>query len=223
MNKIQTDAPRGVKTRWCVFNQADDAAIKRLLVLLPSQDLDEAALANILWVLARKDNARARLLCLLSDWSDEPQMRLRAALVCALLRESGIEAEAEYAQGADWLRETQTRRLPGDVVVCHAEQTIADGANAFSVQFKPISQFFIAQRIPVCEVSGVVRGKPQSRLSQLRSLALPALIIVLTLVAQVIFTRLTTSWALWARNLSLGVSSAVELVSIAWLATPRGD
>lgn len=223
MNNTQPNAPRGAKAKWCVYNNADEAAIKRLLVLLPSQDMDEASLANILWVLARKDNAPVRLFCLMSDWSDEPQMRLRIALIMALLRESGIEAEAEYAQGIDWLRETQKRRLPGDVVICHAEQALPDGMNKLSVQLKPISHFFIAQRIPVCEVSGILHTQTQSRFNQFKSWALPAFIIVLTLIAQVIFTRLTMGWALWARNLSLGVSSAVELASIAWLAAPRGD
>jgi hypothetical protein len=89
------------------------------------------------------------------------------------------------------------------------------------VQFKPLSHFFVAQRIPVCEVSGALKTQKQSRLSQIRAWALPVFIIIVTLIAQIVFTRLTASWALWARNISLGVSSALELVSIAWLATPR--
>ena len=221
MNTKQCDPPSGVKTKWQVYNHEEGTSIKRLLVLLPTQDIDEASFANVLWVLARKNNASVHLLCLMNDWSDEPQTRLRAALVRALLRETEIEAQAEYAQGADWLRETQTRRLPGDVIVCHAEQMMADGMNKFSVQFKPLSHFFVAQRIPVCEVSGALKTQKQSRLSQIRAWALPVFIIIVTLIAQIVFTRLTASWALWARNISLGVSSALELVSIAWLATPR--
>ncbi|HQV69198.1 MAG TPA: hypothetical protein PLJ62_01060 [Thermoflexales bacterium] len=212
----------GPKAKWHFYN-ANNANTRRFLVLLPCEDLDEAALANFLWMMASGTKAAVSFLALIQDWSDEPQMRLRVALISALLRESGVESSAEYARGGDWLSAIQTRRLPGDVIVCHAEQKHPDTLNGLSVKLKPLSHFFIAQRIPACELSGILRVRHVNKLTNITRWVLPLIVILITLALQMIFTRMAANWSLLARDFALGASSAIELLSVAWFSSSRGD
>jgi hypothetical protein len=197
------------------------AAIKRLLVLLPNCDFREAMLANVLWSTVSRNGATVRLLAAVDDWSDEPRIRMRVALLAAMLRESGLDAEVEFVTGADWMETVLDRWMPGDVIVAHAEQTLPSPASARTLARVPLSQAFVALGKPVCELSGVALPLEPGAARTLVTWILPALVIVGSFVAQAVFLRLAQEWAIWARQATFIASSALEVALIAALARPR--
>lgn len=197
------------------------AAINRLLVLLPNCDFREAMLANVLWSAVSRNGATVRLLAAVDDWSDEARIRMRVALLAAMLRESGLDAEVEFVTGTDWVETVLDRWIPGDVIVSHAEQTLPPAASARTFARVPLSQAFVALGKPVCELNGVALPLEPSAARTLVTWILPALVIVGTFVAQAVFLRLAQEWAIWARQATFIASSALEVALIAVLARPR--
>jgi len=198
-----------------------EAAINRLLVLLPNCEFQEAILANVLWSTVSRNRATVRLLAAVDDWSDEARIRMRVALLAAMLRESGLDAEVEFIAGADWVEHVLDRWTPGDVIVSHAEQTLPSPTSARAFARVPLSQAFIALGKPVCELSGVAIPPERGAARALVTWILPALVIVGSFIVQAVFLRLAREWAIWARQATFIASSALELALIAALARPR--
>ncbi|MEO6062464.1 MAG: hypothetical protein ABIQ99_11050 [Thermoflexales bacterium] len=197
------------------------AAINRLLVLLPNCEFQEAILANVLWSTVSRNRATVRLLAAVDDWSDEARIRMRVALLAAMLRESGLDAEVEFVTGADWVETVLDRWMPGDVIVSHAEQTLSSLASARTFARVPLSQAFVALGKPVCELCGVALPPEGGAARALVTWILPALVIVGSFVVQAVFLRLAHEWAIWARQATFIASSALEVALIAALARPR--
>lgn len=197
------------------------AAIHRLLVLLPNCEFQEATLANVLWSIVSRNGATVRLLAAVDDWSDEARIRMRVALLAAMLRESGLEAEVEFVAGTDWIETVLDRWTPGDVIVSHAEQTLPSPAAARTLARIPLSQAFVGLGKPVCELRGVALPPERSVGRALVTWILPALVIVGAFVAQALFLRLAHEWVIWARQAAFIASSALEVALIAVLARPR--
>lgn len=219
MNQTETAANPPV-----VWHECDraGAAIIRLLVLLPNCEFQEAILANLLWTTVSRNGATVRLLAAVDDWSDEARIRMRVALLAAMLRESGLDAEVEFVAGTDWVETVLDRWMPGDVIVSHAEQTLPSVATARTFARVPLSQAFVALGKPVCELSGVALTPESGAKRALASWILPALVIVGSFVAQAVFLRLAREWAIWTRQATFIAFSALEVALIAALARPRG-
>lgn len=213
-------APNGATVTWRAAETAP-ARIERLLVLLPAGDVDVAELASALWMLASRSGAGIRIVAGIDTWAGEPQARLSVALLAALLRESGIEPEIEIVRDTNWAGLVLARHMPGDVIVCHAEQMAPGGAGGLSPKYAPLSHSLAKMRLPVCEISGIVHPYARNPMRELMGWALPLLVVVGSLVLEIAFVRLARDMAVWIRQLSLAIYSAIELVTIAWLARPR--
>jgi hypothetical protein len=196
------------------------APIRRLIVLLPNADINEALFARALWTLAAHNGAEIHIVAMVDDWADEGRVRLRVALLAALSRESGIEPCTRFETDTDWIRIVRRLYTPGDVVVCHAEQRASSGVRNFTIEFKPLSTFIAALRIPVCELQGVIRHQPRMTLKRaIRVWVLPLLVIVASLVLEVLFIRWARDWVEWMRQFALLVYTAIEILVITRLTT----
>lgn len=198
-------------------------AFHRLLVLLPNTDINEASLARAIWTLTAGNGAAVHLIAMVDDWADGGQIRLRLALLTALLRESGIQPHVTFeASDIDWIQITRRTYRPGDVVVCHAEQRVPTGTRGLTVEVSPLSQCLAALHMPVCEVSNALHHPPRMTFTRaVKSWGLPILIIVGSLILEVAFLSWARAWAEGLRNLVLIVYTVIEIVSIAWLAQSK--
>ena len=137
---------------------ADNGTIKRLLVLLPDEDIDEASLANVLWTMAARNGAGIHVVAAIQDWASEPQAQLRLGLLTALLRESGLETETEIVQDAELLRVAVERRRPGDIVICPAGTPTPDGRASLIPALHPLTMVFspLAPPVPPVELRSML-------------------------------------------------------------------
>lgn len=97
---------------------------QRLVVLVPAMLTSEAALAQHLWTLAQPRGLPVLFVGRVERVQDEPGMRRRLALLAALTRDNdGVRADFQLAVGGDWLGLLGALWRPGDLVVCHTEQS----------------------------------------------------------------------------------------------------
>ncbi len=200
---------------------ADNGTIKRLLVLLPDEDIDEASLANVLWTMAARNGAGIHVVAAIRDWASEPQAQLRLGLLTALLRESGLETETEIVHDAELLRVAVERRRPGDIVICPAGTPTPDGRASLIPALHPLSMVFSPLGQPVRELPGIVRPRARRGLREWTTWLLPLAIVIGSLFLEVAFVRVAGDMANWARQLVIAAYTAVELASIVWLARAR--
>lgn len=194
--------------------------IRRLLVLLPNADLNEALLARALWTLAGTHHAAIQLVALVDDWADEGQVRTRVALLTALLRGDGLEPAEHYElDRTDWEGIVRQLYRPGDVIVCHAEQTLPVSNGGLKPHVSPLSTHLAMLHMPVCELRGAIRQAPAMTLRRaLRVWVLPLLVIGLSLALEVLFVRWARNWAESSRQAVLVTYTTLEIASVAWLA-----
>lgn len=216
---MKVDAlPAGLALTWRTLDPAP-IALARLVVLLPNTEVNEAMLARAIWVLSMPRGLRVHVVAMIDDWADEGEVRLRLALLTALLRESGIDPSVELEQDdADWMRIARRVCRPGDAVVCHAEQTAAVGLRGARVEHQPLGACLAALRLPVCELSGVITRAPALTLRQTaRAWLLPFAFVIVTLFLELLFLGWARGWADWARRAVLAAWTTAEILTVARL------
>lgn len=218
-NMTQGITPFGVAVTWH-RSAPQSAAIRRLIVLLPDAEMNEALLARALWSLSAPEGAQVHIIAKVDDWANESLAHLRLAMVAALLRESGIEPATQLeTSGTEWPQIVRRISLPGDVIVCDAEQKLPIHAQGLAVTFKPLSEYFAAMRMPVCVVHGMVRHQPRMTPRRvMKAWVAPLLIILISVVLEALFLHWARGWAEWARQGILAAYTAVEIAAVAWLA-----
>lgn len=208
----------GTDVTWRALDPAPQN-IRRLLLLLPNADIHEAKLARALWLLAGERQVDVHVVAMIDDWADEGEVRLRIALLSAMLRSSGIESKEYFERDStDW--ESIVRRMyqPGDVVVCHAEQTLPMNNGRFLPHFSPLSTQLAMLHMPVCELRGAIKAQPaMTKHRAIRVWVLPMIVICLSFALQVIFVGATRAWAEWSRQAVLIIYTAAEILSVVWL------
>lgn len=190
----------------------------RLLVLLPIEDINEPLAARAVWPLALENGARVVVLARVSDWADEPQMRLRSTLLAALLRESGVDADVQQSNLADWRDIVRERHAPGDVVVCAAEHRVSERLGAWDVQSTPLSRLLRADGFAVHEIAGILRARVTEPKRSVLAWASAFVVLAVSFVIQVMLYRFAQSWAVWTRQAAMAVLSGVEMALLVWLA-----
>jgi hypothetical protein len=109
------------------------APARRTVVLVPDLDLDEAALARRIWSLAAGGRLSVLYVGLAASTSEEPQVRRRLATLAALTRDEWVSAATTLELGDDWLAALRPVLHAGDLIVCHAEQTVSGWRSAQSL------------------------------------------------------------------------------------------
>lgn len=97
----------------------------RLVVLVPDMDLDETRLAHYIWSLASPCYLDVLFLSLYRDAEAELRARRRLAILAAITRDDRIRVESRVYPASKWEKAIRAVWQPGDIVLCHAEQTDA--------------------------------------------------------------------------------------------------
>ena len=187
---------------------------RRLIVLVPDMDVDESGLAARIWALASPHGLEVLFLGTLREEQNEFRARRRLATLAAITRDNQVQVEFTVMAHSHWVRAVQGIWRPGDLVVCHAEQTAA----ARGWRHQPLSQALItALDAPVCILSGFYPKLPSERpnwLVQILAWLPPLAIIVVFFILQVRITQGTAGWVQTAL-LCLSVFAEFGLIA-AW-------
>jgi hypothetical protein len=129
---------------------------KRLIVLLPESLAGKAELARAVHQLALQNGADVLYLTLVND--DEKKLTAARAMATmkALTADNRLDANSRLVTSHEWLKLLRETYRVGDLVVCHAEQTVRDGV--FST--RPVSEFLQETlSIPVITLAGYYRPR----------------------------------------------------------------
>lgn len=105
-----------------IASQPDPEPARRLIVLVPSLEVDLIVVTQRVWELANATGAHIKFISLCNDAAQEPSLRRELATMSAIVKDGNISAEAEVVSGRNWVEVVKTRRQAGDIVVCCAEQ-----------------------------------------------------------------------------------------------------
>lgn len=184
--------------------------VKRLIVLVPNVDLDEAQMAHEIWKMASPVKLPVILLSMCNDLSEELSLQRRLITLAALIREPRVAVETRIENGGDWRRGVRSILEDGDVILCHEEQRVG-------LRHKPLVDVLDSLHVPVWTLSGFypLNVIPQRRWLKQTAFWLVAIaILVGFFYLQIQINILPASWA---KNAMLYLSVLVEIGSIwAW-------
>lgn len=129
---------------------------RRLVVLVPEENLDEGRFVRLIWSLASTHHLSVLFLCLNPNPVLEARARRRLVTLTALTQDDQVPVQAHLASGANWVQAVQAVWQPGDFVVCQAEQWTRVWG-----RLKPLSEaLVITLKMPVGMLSGLYSETP---------------------------------------------------------------
>ncbi len=138
---------------------------RRLIVLVPSLELDLGAMTRKVWDLADTMKLSILFLGLYRDPSQESSFRRELATMSAMVSDSRMSAEVELLQGSDWVNTVRSHYRTGDLVVCPAG--VGSG-----LSHKSLSQTLQTQlNVPLYILSGLVTPAKAERPKWLQRIA----------------------------------------------------
>jgi hypothetical protein len=167
---------------------------RRLIVLVPEADVDEAELASRIWSLAAPRWLEVLFLGMYRGPESELRARRQLALLAAITRDERTRVDTRLEPGGDWPRAVRRIWQPGDLVVCHAEQALSgwDGGR------KSLAQALMsALNTPVYVLSGFYPRLPTEQpnwLARLRAWLPPLAVLAIFITLQIRITQATTGW-----------------------------
>jgi hypothetical protein len=169
--------------------------VRRLVVLIPDADTDESGLAQQIWSIASRRELSVLLLGLSKNAGSGPRARSRLATLAALARDKTVYVETKLEIGADWLQALRGVHRHSDLIVCHAEQHIAQWGH----RRKPLGHW-IAKELnePVCVLADFYPGLPPDHLSPASRFiagAVPFLILFAFTAIQILIHQTTRGTA----------------------------
>jgi hypothetical protein len=124
---------------------------KRLIVLLPESLAGRADLARAVHQLALQNGADVLYLTLVDDDEKTLTVARSMATMKAITSDTHLTVYSKLVATHSWLKMLHEIFRPGDLVVCHVEQTVRKGT--FST--RPISEFLLETlEAPVITVAG---------------------------------------------------------------------
>ena len=203
--------------------------ILRLVVVLPDMDMREAPLAQRLCALAAQGVAHGTtsnfadvlLLSVCDSWVNESPIRLRLALLMALLHDAGLNVSTDVRVNADWPTWLQSLHQPGDLVVCFAEHVLAPphllAISNPAARPQRLYQHLSALHFAATELLGycISPKNPSSWRDGVRHWVAPLSIVVLLLIFQIFLVQWTRDWQDWTRKTAFILTIILELATVA--------
>lgn len=167
-------------------------AVRRLVVLVPDAEVDESRLATRLWSMASGPGLSILLLGMVRDTFREAGAQRRLATLAAIARDKRTQVDARVGIGTRWEPLVQSVWQPGDLLVCHAEQS----KSILGIRREPLAPALAANlNIPVYAVAGFYPELPPDLPEWIsRSLGVVPVVLLLAgfLAALAAIQRLTT-------------------------------
>lgn len=183
--------------------------IRRLIVLVPTVEVDDTQIAREIWEIASSPHLAVMFLGLCKDITEESRMRRRLAMLAALTRDPRINIETQLEYGNNFIRSLRNISQKGDVIICHAEQQIG-------LWHTPLSEALEKSGASVWTLSGFYPMKNPMRPKPFTNIffwSVSILILAGFFWFQAQTLRLTVNWA---KNSLLYVSVFVE-IGLLWV------
>lgn len=113
-------------------SQADLESARRLIVLVPSLEVDLTAVTRRVWELANATGSHVQFLGLYDNPEQESSLRRQLVTMSAMVRDGKVSAEVDVIFGKDWVDAVKTRFRSDDTVMCFAEQRVGSSARPLS-------------------------------------------------------------------------------------------
>jgi len=167
---------------------------RRLVVLVPDLDVDQAALARRIWNLAAPSKRAVLYLGLTTSSSEEPQARRQLASIAALTRDDWVNVSTALVVETDWVNALRPQMRAGDVIVCHTEQMLPGWRGA-----RPLGRALCQiLQTPVHLLEGFYAGDPAQPAHPTAAFVFwagAAAILILAFWLQVQINALPKNWA----------------------------
>ena len=186
---------------------------RRLVVLVPDFDVDEASLATRIWSMASPRHMQVLFLGTLRHDQERYRARRRLALIAAITRDRATHVESQLVLNADSLAAAQAVYQPGDIFVCHSEQMVSSWRAAPA----PLAERLLSVvNAPIYVLSGFYPNlrREGANLTKAVTWLPPVLIVIAGFAVQIRLAQDTSGW-LQTTVLSLSVIAEFALVA-AW-------
>jgi hypothetical protein len=144
--------------------EVQSAVIKRLIVLIPDQDVDEVKFSRSVKSLVPPDIRAFLLITLVHNPDTELTVRRRLATIAALMKGPLIKIETQILWDKSWIKAVDRVVKTGDAIICPAERSLSSGIG----KKKPLSEcLYDALHVPVYVLSGFFPVEPKKWLHTL--------------------------------------------------------
>ena len=124
-------------------------SVKRLIVIVPEEDVDEAQLSRQIWSLAANYHLDVLLISKVTNTDESMSARRRLTTIAAMTRDSHFKVEKQVVFSNRWDQALRPYWQQSDMILCPAEKTIENLfgkttplSQALSVHFKaPVYTF----------------------------------------------------------------------------------
>jgi hypothetical protein len=196
-----------------VANDTTILPVKRLVVLIPDVDVDEAQVAREIWEMAAPAHLAVLLLSMCAGVSEELHIQRRLVMLAALIRDPRIKIETRIEYGKNWRRGVNSVLEEGDVILCHAEQRVG-------LRQKTLINVLDELHVPVWTLSGHYPSSFATRTHWPAGVAFWSVVVAILagfFFLQIQINNLPLSWA---KSVMFYLSVLVEFGSIwAWFST----
>jgi hypothetical protein len=107
--------------------ESDTDSTQRLIVLIPSSNVDDNDLMYRVCDLALPTHSQVLLLSLCSYPNEELRTRRQLVNMAGILQNNQISTKIQVEVGHDWVDALRVICHPGDLIVCHTEQQVEAG------------------------------------------------------------------------------------------------
>jgi hypothetical protein len=164
---------------------------RRLIVLVPDWDVDEAEFARQVWEMALLPGLAVLFFGLCKDITEEPGMHRRLATLAALTRDPRLPVETQLEVGHHWLRKLKGILAAGDILVYPSEEK----ARAWNV---PLHRSLSKLKLPVWTLKGFdppVKTSASAQIKEFIFWIVSVVIVIAFFWLQVSIVRMSEDWA----------------------------
>jgi len=141
--------------------------VKRLIVIVPEEDVDEAQLSRQIWNLAANYRLDVLLISVVSSADESLAARRRLTTIAAMIRAKQFKVEKQVVSSHRWEKALRPFWRQTDMVLCPAERTVK---NLFQRTI-PLSQVLSDHlKTPVYTFGGLYQPSNRKRSPWLREL-----------------------------------------------------
>jgi len=192
-----------------VLQDANLVSARRLVVLIPNLDIDEAEIAREVWKLAFPPELAVLFLGLCPNVNEEPRVRRRLATIAALTRDTKVPVEIQLEFGRNWIRKLMSVLEAGDIVVCHAEQRTG-------IWRQPLELALARLNVPVLTLKGFIPSMYKSSSTFLRESVFWLVTIAVLFVFFLFQIRIVRISEEWVKDTLLSLSVLIEF-GLVWV------